>query len=130
MALSPRRLAIAGSLSLIFSSSPLLAADPPNIPVSFTTASVDSCTSKGVISLNLTDVNTDVPSIRSPEMRLHVAKLGGNVVLILPSGNSAPLPAASDRGNEPRQVHRIVSATVYACPAAKLPKPPARDSKG
>ena len=130
MALSPRVLTVVGSLSLLFASSPVVAADPPNVPVFFTTAPVDGCTSKGVISLNLTDVNTDVPSIRSPVMRLRVAKLGGNAVVILPSGDPASLPAASERGNEFRQIHRVVSATVYACPASRLPKPPAKDPKG
>lgn len=127
MRLSLRELAIGGSLSLLVASPVVRAADPPNVPVVSRSESVAGCASKGIIALNLNDISTDVPAIRSPEMRLNVAKIGGNVVLVLPSSpGSESLPAASERGDGPRQARRVVSASVYACPASKLPKPPAK----
>ena len=127
MPLSLRDLAIGGSLSLLFASTAVQAAEPPNVPVVSSSESVAGCTSKGIISLNLNDISTGVPAIRSPEMRLNVAKMGGNVVLVLPSSpESEALPSASERGDGPRQARRVVSGSVYACPASRLPKAPAK----
>jgi hypothetical protein len=94
-------LALAGAATVATLSA--RAADPPNVRVLYKPESVVGCERKGTIDVNMTELHSDVQVIRSPELRLKVAKLGGNAVLIL--------PGRSRGDNEP--------AAVYACPLTK-----------
>jgi hypothetical protein len=103
------RRALAGAVlalaSASVSSAP--AADPPNVPIVYRPEAVAACERRGTIDINIVELNSDVKEIRSPELRLRVAKLGGNVVLVLP-GRSNP---------------KATPAAVYACPAYKSSTP-------
>ncbi len=86
--------------------------DPPNVAIARHPTVVKDCAYKGIIDYAFTELHTDVPSIRAPETRLRVAKLGGNVLLVLP-GRSA-------LGSGP-----VDKAVVYACAAVSSPAPQA-----
>ena len=87
------------------------AAPPPNVPIVYAREAVAGCALKGVITVNLTQVHSDVQSVRSPSMRLRVAKLGGNVVFIQPG--TEPAVEADNSPAGPRD--GIRNAMVYSC---------------
>jgi hypothetical protein len=82
--------------SLLLAAAPVA---PPNVPIAHNPESVAGCERKGTITFDEMEMRMDVPEIRSPEMRMKVANLGGNALLIL-------------AGQHPS---KVTPAVVYLC---------------